>query len=55
KTLFESWEEAEALDDDSMWAPFRDEEEWELARFLMKNIGQNKTDEFLKLGMVKTL
>ncbi|KAI6026905.1 hypothetical protein BKA83DRAFT_4463011 [Pisolithus microcarpus] len=53
KTLFESWEEAEALDDDSMWAPFRDEEEWELARFLMKNIGQNKTDEFLKLGMVR--
>ncbi|KAI6010391.1 hypothetical protein BKA83DRAFT_4068620 [Pisolithus microcarpus] len=54
KTLFESWEEAEALDDDSMWAPFRDEEEWELARFLMKNIGQNKTDEFLKLGMVRS-
>ncbi|KAI6027998.1 hypothetical protein BKA83DRAFT_4462563 [Pisolithus microcarpus] len=53
KTLFKSWEEAEALDDDSMWAPFRDEEEWELARFLMKNIGQNKTDEFLKLGMVR--
>ncbi|KAI6023062.1 hypothetical protein BKA83DRAFT_4463912 [Pisolithus microcarpus] len=52
KTLFESWEEAEALDDDSMWALFHDEEEWELARFLMKNIGQNKMDEFLKLGMV---
>ncbi|KAI6029102.1 hypothetical protein BKA83DRAFT_4461835 [Pisolithus microcarpus] len=37
---------------ESMWAPFRSEGEWELARFLMKNVGQNKMDEFLKLNIV---
>ncbi|KAI6037444.1 hypothetical protein BKA83DRAFT_4041451 [Pisolithus microcarpus] len=49
--MFESLKEAEAVDNESMWAPFCDEEEWELAGFLMKNIGQNKMDEFLKLSM----
>ncbi|KAI6018454.1 hypothetical protein BKA83DRAFT_4464902 [Pisolithus microcarpus] len=36
-----------------MWAPFRTEGEWELARFLMKNVGQTKMDEFLKLDIVR--
>ncbi|KAI6127060.1 hypothetical protein F5141DRAFT_1060675 [Pisolithus sp. B1] len=53
KTLFESLVEAETVNNESMWAPFHDEEEWELASFLMKNIGQNKMDEFLKLDMVR--
>ncbi|KAI5999520.1 Zn-finger domain-containing protein [Pisolithus albus] len=52
KTRFESLKEVESVDCSNMWAPFRDEEEWELARFLMKNLGQNKTDEFLKLGII---
>ncbi|KAI5987996.1 hypothetical protein EDC04DRAFT_2873305 [Pisolithus marmoratus] len=52
KTLFKSLEEVEIADKSSMWAPFHDEEEWELAHFLMKNIGQTKTDECLKLGIV---
>ncbi|KAH7906526.1 hypothetical protein BJ138DRAFT_1137941 [Hygrophoropsis aurantiaca] len=38
---------------DNKWAPFRDEDEWELARFLMKNLGQTKIDEFLKLPIAK--
>ncbi|KAI6011028.1 hypothetical protein BKA83DRAFT_4467357 [Pisolithus microcarpus] len=36
-----------------MWAPFRTEGEWELARFLMKNVGQTKMDEFLKLDIIR--
>ncbi|KAI6016277.1 hypothetical protein BKA83DRAFT_4465384 [Pisolithus microcarpus] len=36
-----------------MWAPFHSEGEWELARFLMKNIGQTRIDEFLKLDIVQ--
>ncbi|KAI6102421.1 hypothetical protein EV401DRAFT_2061212 [Pisolithus croceorrhizus] len=36
-----------------MWAPFHSEEEWELARFLMKNVGQTKMDEFLKLDIIQ--
>ncbi|KAI6130582.1 hypothetical protein EV401DRAFT_2054275 [Pisolithus croceorrhizus] len=46
--VFKSMEVAE-----NMWAPFHGEEEWELARFLMKNIGQTKMDEFLKLDIVQ--
>ncbi|KAI6161278.1 hypothetical protein EDD17DRAFT_1886951 [Pisolithus thermaeus] len=52
-TLFESMEAVETAKKESMWAPFRTEGEWELARFLMKNIGQTKMDEFLKLNIVR--
>ncbi|KAI6035797.1 hypothetical protein EDC04DRAFT_2868770 [Pisolithus marmoratus] len=51
KTMFETLEEAEIANNECMWAPFCDEE-WELAGFLMKNVGQNKMDEFLKLSKV---
>jgi hypothetical protein len=36
----------------SPWTPFRDGEEWELAQWLMMNVGQNSTDKFLKLPIV---
>ncbi|KAG1815935.1 uncharacterized protein BJ212DRAFT_1504232 [Suillus subaureus] len=31
------------------WAPFCDEEEWGLAEWLVKSLGQTRTDDFLKL------
>ncbi|OCH84147.1 hypothetical protein OBBRIDRAFT_808451 [Obba rivulosa] len=31
------------------YGPFRDEEEWELAKWLVKNVGHTQTEEFLKL------
>ena len=34
------------------WAPFNDEDEWELARFLIKEASQTATDKFLKLSIV---
>ena len=36
----------------SPWTPFQDEEEWELAHWLMLNVGQNATDKFLRLPIV---
>lgn len=33
RTVFESMEAVEAANERSQWAPFRNEEEWELARF----------------------
>ncbi|KAI6098415.1 hypothetical protein EV401DRAFT_2147553 [Pisolithus croceorrhizus] len=51
-TLFESMEAVETAKKESMWAPFHTKGEWELAHFLMKNIGQTKMDEFLKLKIV---
>ncbi|EPQ55314.1 hypothetical protein GLOTRDRAFT_129596 [Gloeophyllum trabeum ATCC 11539] len=37
----------------AVWDPFVDEEEWELARWLAKNVGQNQIDEFLKLSITR--
>ncbi|KAI6158605.1 hypothetical protein EDD17DRAFT_1512153 [Pisolithus thermaeus] len=51
RTVFESMEAVEAANERSQWAPFHNEEEWELACFLMKNVGQTKMDEFLKLDI----
>ncbi|KAI5987191.1 hypothetical protein EDD15DRAFT_2174021 [Pisolithus albus] len=53
RTVFESMEATEAAKEHSMWAPFHNEGEWELARFLMKNVGQTKMDEFLRLDIVR--
>ena len=50
--VFESLEAVELERGDSKWAPFQDEDEWELAQYLMKNLGQMKIDEFLKLSSV---
>ena len=52
KTVFESMEAADLKKGKDKWAPFRNEDEWELAQFLMKNLGQTKTDELLKLSFV---
>jgi hypothetical protein len=38
----------------SKWGPFEDQDEWELAEWLSKNVGQKQTDTFLKLNIVST-
>ncbi|KAI6108113.1 hypothetical protein F5141DRAFT_1189106 [Pisolithus sp. B1] len=45
-------EVVETAKKESMWVPFHTEGEWELACFLMKNIGQTKMYEFLKLNII---
>ncbi|KAI0262751.1 hypothetical protein BC834DRAFT_925131 [Gloeopeniophorella convolvens] len=35
------------------WAPFKSEDEWELARWLTRSVGQGKADEFSKLKIVQ--
>ncbi|GBE83180.1 hypothetical protein SCP_0502270 [Sparassis crispa] len=37
----------------SEYAPFKDQEEWELAEWLMKNLGQNRIDEYLALPIMQ--
>ncbi|KAG2107133.1 hypothetical protein DEU56DRAFT_750189 [Suillus clintonianus] len=39
--------------DGAPWGPFDNEEEWELAKWLIQNIGQNQTDKFLKLPIIQ--
>jgi hypothetical protein len=36
----------------SRWGPFEDEDEWELAKWLIRNVGHNQTDTFLNLNIV---
>ena len=37
------------------WVPFEDQDEWELAEWLMMNVGQNAMDKYLKLPIVSGL
>ena len=37
----------------SQWAPFKDQDEWKLAEWLIGNIGQKQTDAFLNLNIVR--
>ena len=52
KSLFECIDEAQKSVGSSCWAPFEDEDEWQLAEWLIHNVGQKQTDSFLKLPIV---
>jgi hypothetical protein len=52
KPLFESIDEEQKRAGRSRWAPFEDEDEWQLAEWLIRNVGQKQTDSFLKLPIV---
>ena len=52
KTRFEEWLEIQEAEGLKPWEPFSSKGEWELAKWLIKNVGQKSTDEFLKLQMV---
>jgi hypothetical protein len=52
-TRFEKIKQAEVNVGGHKWGPFEDNEEWELAEWLIKNVGQGQTDAFLKLQIVR--
>lgn len=52
KTCFEEWYETQRLNGENTWAPFDNHEEWELAQWLIRNVGQKSIDEYLKLPIV---
>ncbi|KAJ7279931.1 hypothetical protein C8J57DRAFT_1566908 [Mycena rebaudengoi] len=49
KTTFEQIRDDEILTDAQVFGPFKDEDEWELAKWLIKHVGHTAADEFLKL------
>ena len=53
KTIFEQMRERQEAMCKPPVAPFVDENEWDLARWLMKNVTQTATDEFLKMKGVR--
>jgi hypothetical protein len=54
KTPFEKLKEEQVALGKREWAPFVSQEEWDLAQWLMKSIGQNSIDEFLKLPIISS-
>ncbi|KAJ7160307.1 hypothetical protein C8R46DRAFT_830620, partial [Mycena filopes] len=52
KTRFEEIRDAEILKGAEVLGPFKDEAEWELAKWLIKHVGHTATDEFLKLRII---
>ncbi|KAF8432261.1 hypothetical protein L210DRAFT_3353992, partial [Boletus edulis BED1] len=53
-TCFDQVREGQALHGEGMWGPFANEDEWELVKWLNKNMGQNQADQFLKLNITCT-
>ena len=52
KTKFQIWKEDQILHGENEWAPFENQKEWDLAWWLIKNVGQTSIDEFLRLPIV---
>jgi hypothetical protein len=52
KTRFEILQRTQQLAGKPPWEPFADRAEWGLAEWLMKNVGQKSTDEYLQLPIV---
>lgn len=55
QTEFGRVRESQIERDQDPWAPFESQEEWQLAQWLLQNVGQNATEEFLKLPIVSYL
>ena len=51
-TTFERMQASQEASRGGTYAPFVDEREWELAEWLIRNVNQCATDEFLKLPIV---
>jgi hypothetical protein len=52
KTAFQSIRDDMTIKNGEFIGPFKDAEEWELARWLIKNVGHGQVDELLKLLIV---
>ena len=54
-TAFEQIRDDQVLREGEVWGPFASEREWELARWLIKNVGHNQAEAFLKLAIVSKM
>ncbi|KAG1878582.1 hypothetical protein C8R48DRAFT_752658 [Suillus tomentosus] len=53
ETSFEKYRTYQEEEGEDPWSPFEDKEEWDLAHWLIKNLGQMRTEEFLKLPITQ--
>ncbi len=54
KTVFQTIRDDQILEGAEVLGPFRDDEEWELAKWLIKNVGHNQTQSFMNLPIVSS-
>ncbi|KAJ6585887.1 hypothetical protein B0H19DRAFT_1060069 [Mycena capillaripes] len=52
KTAFELIRDDEILKGGTVLGPFQDDDEWQLAKWLIKHVGHTATEEFLKLSII---
>ena len=52
-TLFQTIRDNQVLQGAEVLGPFESEEEWELAKWLIKNVGHTQAETFLKLPIVR--
>ena len=51
-TQFEKFQDEKILEGGDIWGPFKSEEEWQLAKWLIKNVGHTQAENFLWLNIV---
>ncbi|KAJ6609645.1 hypothetical protein B0H10DRAFT_1813384, partial [Mycena sp. CBHHK59/15] len=51
---FELIRDDEILKGGTVLGPFRDDDEWQLAKWLIKHVGHTATEDFLKLSIVRS-
>jgi len=49
---FENYLDKEILEGGDIWGPFESEEEWQLAKWLIKSVGHTQAENFLRLNVV---
>lgn len=55
RTSFDLIRDDQVLHGAEILGPFKNDDEWQLAKWLIKNVGHNAADEFLKLAVVSSL
>lgn len=53
QTAFSKLKKKQKGEGKSIWEPFASREKWEVAQWLMENVGQTSTDTFLKIFFCK--
>ncbi|KZP09299.1 hypothetical protein FIBSPDRAFT_760126, partial [Athelia psychrophila] len=51
---FSKLRKEQAKNGENLWGPFGSQEKWELAQWLLQNVGNNATDKFLKLSIISS-
>ncbi len=53
RTAFDETADKETSQSGHLWESFANEDDWKLAQWLVKNVGHNQAEEFLKLNTVR--